>query len=499
MQNTLRSCPQISLVAALNTLVCGALCMAFTIGAAADEASDASPGKDESVNWSDLTRKDLTGARDIILSSHPAGAEAFGDTAFLAAEAEAYDRLMAKAQTVQSAGGYRALLTAYALSFNDSHIAPSFDGEASERLWPGFLAKRWDGRTWIAFSTIDAVPVGSEVLACDQTPIAAYGEARLGQYVRNWTFEANRIKATPYLFIDSGNPFTTPPGRCDFKVDGEIISYTLSYRPFASDPQHGAVQSAFRRQDQYTMDSFGADGLWISLPQLYGEAYRFLDTLETQKAQIAAAKVVIVDVRGNGGGNSALGDRLADLLGLPHEATDHSDDNVSWRLSRGNLEAIESYLEDPDLGAEVKDYIREMVADGTAALQAGEQYMPPLAAVPVRRPSLQSAVERPSEARVILLTDAYCFSSCLMLAHRFIAGGALQVGTVTDGDGWFMEVASRPLPSGRARFSTMMKVNLNYDQALGPFQPQIAYGGDMSDTAALKAWVQTIRDGAFDD
>ncbi len=90
--------------------------------------------------------------------------------------------------------------------------------------------------------------------------------------------------------------------------------------------------------------------------------------------------------------------------------------------------------------------------------------------------------------RLIVLTDRYCFSSCLMAVDLLRRVGAEQVGEATDVSTRYMEVRTVTLPSGLRNFSTLMKLTLGLDD-FGPYAPDRAYAGDLSDTAEVRTWI----------
>ncbi|MBV9440606.1 MAG: hypothetical protein JOZ24_11490 [Candidatus Eremiobacteraeota bacterium] len=91
----------------------------------------------------------------------------------------------------------------------------------------------------------------------------------------------------------------------------------------------------------------------------------------------------------------------------------------------------------------------------------------------------------------MVLTDAVCFSSCLLLLAEYKALGALHAGQTTGVLSRYMEVRAASLPSGFGSFSTLQAVTFEMPPRLGPFDPELPYAGDISATAALEAWIPT--------
>ncbi len=93
------------------------------------------------------------------------------------------------------------------------------------------------------------------------------------------------------------------------------------------------------------------------------------------------------------------------------------------------------------------------------------------------------------KGKLVIVTDAACFSSCLLMVERFRELGAIQLGQPTNAATHYMEVRAEDLPSGLGQFSTLQKAAPSLPARIGPFTPQVAYDGNISDTEALKAWV----------
>jgi hypothetical protein len=91
-----------------------------------------------------------------------------------------------------------------------------------------------------------------------------------------------------------------------------------------------------------------------------------------------------------------------------------------------------------------------------------------------------------------MLTDHSCFSSCLLLTDDFRRLGAVQVGEGTNAATRYMERRDIWLPSQISSFSTLQKVALGAPPSIGPFEPARRFEGDISDTAALEAWIGSM-------
>jgi hypothetical protein len=132
-------------------------------------------------------------------------------------------------------------------------------------------------------------------------------------------------------------------------------------------------------------------------------------------------------------------------------------------------------------------------ADIRAAIAAGAAFAPALPRVLPELAPDELHLVAPSQARVFILTDHACFSSCLLMTDRFRRGGAAHIGTETDFSTRYMEVRAVALPSGEASISTLQKVALGQPDRLGPYTPVTSFDGDIDDDAAVEQWVMSLR------
>jgi len=341
-------------------------------------------------SWPERTLGDVDAARELILQNHPGATPEMADEVFQARLADGYARARADAARASDFPAYVAVMRAFALSFQDPHIA------------------------WRP----------SEAMAAQTPPVAPLKVGKAGYGVR------------PY-----------------------------------------------------------AGGYWIALERLTDDALPVIEAAKAHVADFKAARRIVVDVRGNGGGNSELGDQIAALIVGEDRlrASDRHVDGgcgVSWRASPGNLATLESYQvrfaqSSPELAKEVGAAADQM----RQALKEGRNFTAPIPPV-----CLAERIDAPPPPAVapgalVILTDQACFSSCLLFVDRMLRLGAVQAGQPTREGNWYMEVRAAPLPSGLGVFRTMQKVAMEFPRKMGPYAPSRPYDGDITDTAALERWL----------
>lgn len=456
--------------------------------------------------WRELTLADLEAARDLLVRNHPGTAAETGDADFLRTLERGYEAARRRAGQVSAYEGYAATLTGFAVSLGDPHIR--FRTSLTHRTvqWPGFVLARRGGVTVVgarAAGTDSLLPaVGAVAVSCDGTPIADLARERLGTFRGDWTVEAHRVRYTPLLLVDDGNPFLTPPARCVIDEPAGQRTVELRWRPIAP----ADLQNEFRRavppaRAGYLLRRVG-DGWWIGMEGMNPQVAPLLDSVRAHLEALRAAPWVVVDVRGNGGGSSEWGRRLAALL-VGEERTGQAMESLaraaadqrcgaSWRASEDVEHTLEGYIRDlgPQLGPEATARFRAELLAVREARRAGRELAPaPERCEPESASRPSAAPPSRMSGSLILLTDQACFSSCLSMTMLFLALGARQVGEATDYSTHYMEVRDFPLPSGLGTFSTLQKVAFAAPRRLGPFEPAVKFPGRMDDRAALEAWI----------
>jgi hypothetical protein len=470
----------------------------------------ASAQQSSAAAWRDLTLADVDAAYDIIARNHPAATAAAGDTAFRRTLEEAHAAARGRARDVASYEGWLATLRAFAVAFGDPHISLGTRLTLGTVRWPGFVVARFADSTLVEFSvdTSNAtLPApGAQLLSCDGVPADEYARRRLGVFRGTWDVASQRLRTTPFLLVDDGNPFLPPARQCVVRENGRERTITLRWLPVSTT----ALQDRLR--DAAPTGSAGfdvrrvGDGWWIGIQSLGGAVNAVLDTVTARIAEIRAAPWVVVDVRGNGGGNSEWANRLAiQLVGqnrtaaagrLAQREFTSTLCGTSWRASADVEETLQGYIRDmgPRLGEGAISQWRRELDSVRVARQEGRELAPaPRACAPSAQSDAASTLPAPlMKGRLVLLTDHACFSSCLMLAALFRAVGALHVGEGTDFSTRYMEVRSFPLPSGLGSFATLQKAGFGMPMQLGPFEPEVPFPGRIDDTKGIEVWIQRI-------
>ncbi|HKD22032.1 MAG TPA: S41 family peptidase [Rhizomicrobium sp.] len=452
-----------------------------------------------SAHWRALTEIDVEAAHALLSDNHPAATHAINDPAFMAALANAYADARARARKVTNYPGYVATLGAFATAMGDGHIwshpiyVPAFI------QWAGIIAAKRGANWVVAYEDLDVVGedvAGARIVSCDGVPVEALARDTLGRYLRVWSVEAMRVLGAPRLLVDEGNPFVTRPDACVIEMAGKQRTIELHWKNINRASFLTAIKGVSGKPG-YGIRQVGP-ATWISIETFGVKAQAVIDAARAQQEQLRSAPYVVVDLRGNGGGDDDYGRKLAGILYGDAFAVSRigqgGDDAACppvWRASPENITAVEAtgqQFAQTGETAGAKEYSEAVIAM-RKALKAHQELTGSPTCTPPKDTLVASNPASLMRGRVFVITDSVCFSSCIDVAGFFKKLGATLVGQTTGADTHFSEVREITLPSGLSTFSTLQAVEPDLPRAVGPYVPDVPYDGDISDTAALETWI----------
>ncbi|HEX5182002.1 MAG TPA: S41 family peptidase [Allosphingosinicella sp.] len=478
--------------------------------ALAAPASAAAPTDPQ--GWRAAAAQDLNAIHDILRDNSPAMVVKRDSAHFRLWLNEGLRQARSRLPKVRDAKSYYYVVRYYVAGFRDSHIQFGPNRESGVNLrgyaWPGFVLGYRAGAYEVAFrapDAPDAPPPGARLLGCDGKGAEALVRAH-DLYDGNFRLASVRAARAVDLMMERGNPFITHPKICRFRVGGTTKTYRLRWRPLddAHTDQIDAAISAGRRR-QLGIEPWAPGRWWIEIPSMNGGQNwsRFYADVKAHLDAVRAADLVVIDVRGNGGGDSSYADRLARILwgDALVDARQPRLGPTVWRVSKLNRDNWAGFVEkvsaDPDYPADDKAEFRRILALYDRALAHGDPTFRLEDDSGVRKPA---SGPNPMHGRVVLLTDTACNSACLDLMDEFTAmPDTVQAGTVTSADTIFMELTQVPLlPSGLAGFGFGHKAwierprgsNIPYTPA-----PRLTWTGKPGDEAGLRRWLATAALG----
>lgn len=474
------------------------LSLTASILAAAAPAQPMSPAEQA---WNGMARADVEAALHLIEESHPGSAHELGDRQFQSLLAAARANAAKRLPLVKDYYGHAAVLNGLANDLRDGHIWSNPILSSVRRTWAGLVISRRGGQ-WVvgAQEKGEKEPdlEGSRLLSCDGVEANAFARARIGTFHAHPDVEADMASLAYTLLLDDRNPFVTRPKACRFQQsNSQVIDHELAWRSIPLRKLEPIVVESIRPASAGMSLVPFAGGYWIGIESFSSEAAPVVEQVRAQQESLRSAPMVVLDLRGNGGGNSRYAVEIAEAL-VGHARTAAADrpagncSGAFWRASAGNAAALQDFVRTlpPERAGEWQEQAEALAL----AVRQGRSFSPDLPEC-AREPMQSAAPERlpPSKmkGRLILITDRACFSSCLIAADLFRRLGATHVGEATDMSTRYMEVREIVLPSGLRTFSTLQKVALGLGD-FGPYEPDATYPGSLADTDRLKDWVAAL-------
>lgn len=429
-----------------------------------------------------------------------------------------YREARRRVRRVTDQPSYFYALAAYTNGFQDPHLSLQAVSPLPTARWPGFITTSRGEDTIVASNYGAEGPApenGARVVSCDGKSLVRLRERTVFPFTLNPQFARDQRVAHTRLFLDRGNVFAPPPRRCVFELDGVRQTLTLNWRDVPGDEYWTRYNISTTGPGAELGLSTPEEGVtWIGVPTFGNEAGEQLRALVNEitanAATIRAGRAVIIDVRGNGGGNSEWGAEIARALWGAEIVSAIPEANpggaTDWRVSQRNLDYINSFA--PELIAQFGEYSQvalwaRAIQEGfTQSLARGEPIwrqrdaaddtpIPQSGGYTQRRPQGPS----PIPARVYILSNGTCASACLDFADIVLhIPGTQLIGMDTSGDGLLMEIRDQTLPSGLARVNLPLKVYRGRARgALEAYRADIAYDGVWDDLSVRNWAIQVAQ------
>lgn len=470
--------------------------------AAAQVPARAAPAVEAQKPWAAMAAWDLQGIHDLLAANHPGPVDPQNGF-YRDWLSKGLALANARARSAATYADYQRALRFYLNGFRDGHISNSFTMEPNRLSWPGFLVRRSDadGKVRVAFAKEGgSVPGGAELISCDGKSVEALMAERLDPYRWNADIPHARWATLPNLFVLHQSDTAWRLKSCTFDVEGEAKTIPLSW---GSEPR--AVMNAHLEKLAPPPKPLGlrqvGDIWFVTIPSFNysGEGAAGIKALIEEikvRAPLLRQTKVVLDVRGNGGGNSSWGNLIAAALWTP-ELTARVGNSFDWTLD---------YRVSPDNIAHLETIIDQNRKDGLSQSAASWERARNLV-VEAQKKGLSLArlanpptttegppPPNPVTGRIFLLTDNACASACLDFADLVRRlPNATHIGLPTSADAVYIDNTGKTLPSGLAFLSYSLKVYRNRVRANNQwYEPQVRWpGGEMTDEALVK-WIGQI-------
>jgi hypothetical protein len=466
---------------------------------------------DTPAEWQALARIELDAARSIIVDAHPGMIDAenprFGDwveaghreALALVPRVERYDDLL-------------AVVRWYTTGFQDGHLSYSDD---TRRNSDAMVAHGWaiaeqEGQLRVVDVHPDwPVPlpvVGSEFEGCDGRDAETLLREDIAPFADRRPVEgrASVLSAAETLRL---------PGKawrvCQFTApDGTLHTLPQKYQAIPTPRMF-----EFFRRRMTVRDGDGpanrferiGDVLWIRAanfqPQPGSPRMAELEAMLAALPTVRDAEAIVFDVRGNGGGDSSIGDRIFDAATGGLDFDQSNLDSLpryfaQWRVSDVMLETVRGWVarnearDGPD--APSTREARAFLAKAEAARAAGADWIEQDAGRTLTRESVaaRGGRLRRFEGPIYVLTDESCASACLDFVDLVrLVPGSVHLGRTTSSDRVYIDMGRTKLPSGNHLWLPLKVWRNRWRGDAEPWVPDIPLNVNFDDDAAVRVAV----------
>lgn len=479
----------------------------------------ASPTQSSASAWANLTIKDVSTYCADIRATHPGMVDPLHPL-FARRVNEACGIATIRARAATSYLDWRETLQALVTSFRDGHTNILFAVEPAKVRWPGFLI---DGRNdhWVVrHVALPTAPIlapqndpleGANFLGCDGQSADKFLKTQLDNKSVDWSKLPERIRQGFRGFITARLDGPPPAKSCRFEKNGKATEIVLNWQTVSYPDLLPGLYPLLRRGIPHPIDTdFSPDGaVWVRVGSVQDETAlkRLEKSLLDNEAHLRAAPYVVFDLRGDGGGNSTWGERLASILWgkeavearrLADQPTDPNDYGKYWRTSKEAAAKIAGVAEmfatrGPDF-ADIVQFWRQLGAKVAAVGHDGL-----LQDECCRLEPRPASIPKPEYAgKVFVLTDAGCFSSCVVVMGTLKRMGAIQVGEASgQNEVWGESAGPFNLPSGLGSYRIPVSIIRQPQSALGGLPPYIIWPGRMDDDTGLRTWIAGLASGSI--
>ena len=452
--------------------------------------------------WALLAAEDLKMMHTVMKEDHP-GTLDDNNPGFRRWLEEGYQAALKRAETVSSFEGYVFTIYAYGYGFRDPSVHISFSVRTDNYRWPGFLVTLQGGQYVVhvpnGLKNSAQVPQEGDLLdSCDGHSPKELIERKIFPFFGNSDWESGWSWAASHLFIDGGNPFVERFKNCIFKRGKETRLLSLEWVRIRKSVLFDQIELAtLPAEQQLGIREFKKGFFWITLPTFSDVgADQEGSRIFARVPQLRNVKAVVLDTRGNHGGEIQWASQLLEALYGKDFLNETSPPPtiLDWRVSQRNYEKHMEFLElmRKELGTDSRFFVAlNSALEGFAeALKRGQPFYRQTRGTGVTHKGQTSA----NHSTVYLLTDGACVGACLGFADRVLGTKqAIQIGLPTDADWPYVASREQLLPSGAVSLSISTKFIRNRRRGNVPYNPRYRWDKDIRDTRALEKWVIGLR------
>lgn len=448
--------------------------------------------------WQKIAAKDIQRAQEIIKEAHPASLD-YSNQDFHNWLYAGYEKALIYAQKSKSKDQAWAALNFYTTGFMDEHLRVWRDSPNTVDLhWVGWNME-YRNEKFLVVSAAEKWPkelpkIGDEVVSCDGLAIIDYLKRDIAPFVDRRVGLTNTLnKLAKYITEEQPKNTLWNSSRsinCEFKTPaGSRKTLEMHWEKKSNNQEikNSIIPRKGIRQIEPHI-------YWIHISNFMLDAKDHLDfeALLNKIRMLSSADAVVLDTRGNSGGNSLIGTRLIYAL-LKESMPAQENSTALWRISSQAKATLESHrhsaMQTEGSDGFVYKFLSDLIESMKLASIRGENFVEQIS-TSIEKDKNSAKNTRPFKGKIVLITDSNCGSSCLNFVDEVMQiPGTLHVGNTTSADTRYTDVATVALPSG-AKLWVPLKVWIGRRRQDNiPYVPEIAFDGDLNDTNALQAWI----------
>ena len=459
--------------------------------------------------WSQLAEHDINFIYDTVKANHPGYLD--NDNPYFRTWLESgYADAIKQSADATSLSDVMTVLQLYVAGFGDGHFSLNLKYQAKRLKWAGIQIKKFGNDYRVAYADSEHAelmpPVMAKLVSCDGMMVDQIMAEHVLKYrFNNPSLNFPKVWHAAKILVDDGIGKRPHFGQCVFENAGKENAINLVWQSISSS-RYQTKTASQKKSNTYFLQNNADASYWVSLPKFYPnkeEQKALRDVINELKTVSANARQIVLDVRGNGGGNSQWGVEVARAIYgdayIENFLANNKDKSYPlWRVSTDNTRHIESILPwiEEQFGKDstmLKNF-SELKNNMDKALDNGTDFVKQPSDNKAVSTQLESGVKPLSNANVLFLTDSSCGSACLDFADIILKlPNVHHIGQETGADTVYMDIRYVELPSGLGGFSLAQKVYRGRTRKHNEsYKPEYVYNQNINDTDALKNWIHTI-------
>lgn len=397
------------------------------------------------------------------------------------------------AKNVNSEAGYYYTLSRYATGFNNGHIAITNLNQRFPKKYADLIMQYQNGKYFVKYrepNYQNLPPLNSVLISCDKVNAQKIVDNDIISYQFTSQLEASNYKAANYLFFDA-NPLRNYQKECVFAFEGKKSTYRINWHEISAN-EAVEIKSLFTKKYFFQIRRFGENGLWISIPTLFPQKSdrEFLDMIVNLSSNFRTFDPVVLDFRGNRGGNSEWAKKILNNLYGKTFVTQklrnqYNKIKETYRVSEDNIVTYQQFaLKYPEINIAEKMQSEQKIHHQTFIIENKI----------IGKTNTEKNLLTQFNNHLYFLTDYDCFSACLNTADLIYSlPHTIHIGLTTDADSPYTENGLQKLPGG-ANFIHTMKLDKNRPRGENqPYEPKYRYDGNIQNTEDLMQWVLLLN------